>query len=322
MATYPLTWLADVLRAAGCTVIEHGDWKHHGRDGNFNPNSIMIHHDASPAGETSHGWEVIYYGREGLEGPLSQLWLDFDGVWHIIAAGRANHAGEGGPWGVIPKDAGNTYAIGIETDHTTGEKWQGGQKSEALKGVHALCQKLGINTTAEIDRAFLAHKEWAPDRKIDPDPMNMDDARRQLANYDGEDGDTPVKTIQKGAADSPRTLIKGSWKDLQFDDDEDVAGGPYVIFGGPVGWYSATIQAYVSGPPGTSFQLRPYRTANGHDDEFFYALRDYVLPPDGTMGVEIAHQAAVADDWYLRVQGTSLGGNVTITRTWAEIATW
>jgi hypothetical protein len=184
MATYPLTWLASVLREAGCTVVEHGDWKHHGRDGSFSPKAIMLHHDASPAGETSHGWEVIYYGREGLEGPLSQLWLDYDGRWHVIAAGRANHAGEGRSWGVVAADQGNRDAIGIETDHTSDEKWTDAQRSEGLRGVHALAKRLGITTSAEIDRAVLAHTEYAPDRKIDPDPMNMDTARAKLASYE------------------------------------------------------------------------------------------------------------------------------------------
>ena len=186
MATYPLTWLADVLRAAGCKVIEEDGWKTRGRDGSFTPKAIMLHHDASPAGETSNGVDVIRDGRPGLAGPLSQLWLAYDGTWHVVAAGRANHAGEGGPWGVISADDGNGDAIGIETDHTTDERWSDPQRSEGLRGVHALTQHMGITTREEIDRAVTAHKEYAPDRKVDPDPMDMDNARAQLAAYDDE----------------------------------------------------------------------------------------------------------------------------------------
>jgi N-acetylmuramoyl-L-alanine amidase len=185
MAVYPLTWLAEVLRTAGCTVVEEDGWKTRGRDGSFSPKAIMLHHDASPPGETSNGVDVIRDGRPGLDGPLSQLWLAYDGTWHVVAAGRANHAGEGGPWGVIAHDQGNRDAIGIETDHTTDEKWTDGQRSEALRGVHALCKHLAITTRDEIDRAVTAHKEYAPTRKGDPDPMNMDNARDQLANYSG-----------------------------------------------------------------------------------------------------------------------------------------
>jgi len=220
MPSYPLTWLADVLRDAGCVVVEEGDWKHHGRDGSFSPKAIMLHHDASPAGETSHGADVIINGRPGLDGPLSQLWLDYDGRWHVIAAGRANHAGEGGPWGVIAADQGNRDSIGIETDHTTDEKWTDAQRSEGLRGVHALAQKLGITTTAEIDRAITAHKEYAAGRKIDPDPMDMDKARAQLAAYDpagGLLGMSDVKVFSNPATQKIKGT--GDYKTLTIDED-------------------------------------------------------------------------------------------------------
>ena len=67
MTTYPLTWLAEVLREAGCTVVEEGDWKHRGRDGSFAPKAVMLHHDASPKGETSNGADVIINYRSGDE---------------------------------------------------------------------------------------------------------------------------------------------------------------------------------------------------------------------------------------------------------------
>jgi len=59
--------------------------------------------------------------------------------------GRANHAGEG-QWHDCPRDEGNTYFIGIETDHTVDELWTAGQRSAALAGVAALCDRLGIRT--------------------------------------------------------------------------------------------------------------------------------------------------------------------------------
>ena len=219
MATYPLTWLADVLRTAGCTVVEEDGWKTRGRDGSFSPKAIMLHHDASPAGETSNGVDVIRDGRPDLEGPLSQLWLAYDGTWHVVAAGRANHAGEGGPWGVIAHDQGNRDAIGIETDHTTDEKWTDGQRSEALRGVHALCKHLAITTRDEIDRAITAHKEYAPDRKIDPDPMDMDRARDQLANYSGG-GLLGMSTVTKFSNSGDQKFKgDGNFKTVELDVD-------------------------------------------------------------------------------------------------------
>jgi hypothetical protein len=239
MATYPLTWLAEVLRDAGCRVIEEDGWKTRGRDGSFSPKAIMLHHDASPPGETSNGVDVIRDGRPGLEGPLSQLWLAFDGTWHVVAAGRANHAGEGGPWGVIAHDQGNRDAIGIETDHTTDEKWTDPQRSEALRGVHAIAQRLGITTRAEIDQAVTAHKEYAPDRKVDPDPMDMNNARAQLAAYDDDaEGPFGMSTI-KGFSNSAAQKFTGdgNFKTVELDEDGSLSAvvGPkeaYVLMVG------------------------------------------------------------------------------------------
>ena len=82
-----------MLRDAGCKVVEEPGWKTRGRPRPFAPIGIMLHHDASPAGETSNGADVIVNGRPGLEGPLGNLWLAYDGTWHCCAAGSANHAG-------------------------------------------------------------------------------------------------------------------------------------------------------------------------------------------------------------------------------------
>jgi hypothetical protein len=245
MATYPLTWLADVLRAAGCRVVEEDGWKTRGRDGAFDPEAVMLHHDASPAGETSGGVDVIRDGRPGLEGPLSQLWLSFDGTWHVVAAGRANHAGEGGPWGRIARDQGNRDSIGIETDHTTDEQWSDPQRSEALRGVHALCQALGITTRAVIDQTVCAHKEYT-DRKVDPDPMDMDNARAQLAAYDETQAEGLFGMSEITGFSNPNDqIIKGSngaFKTLQISSD-----GALSLLTGPKDPYLVTAGIRVRG---------------------------------------------------------------------------
>lgn len=178
MAYQWATWLADVLRDAGCPVVEESGWSTRGRPGGtFKPLGIMLHHDASPAGETSGGADVIIDGRPDLEGPLAQLWLSYDGVWHVCAAGRANHAG-GGSWHDIPTDDANSYTLGIETDHTTNEQWTDAQFDSGTRGLVALCDRLGIRgDAATLKDWLLAHKEWAPSRKVDPDPLNMNDLR-------------------------------------------------------------------------------------------------------------------------------------------------
>jgi hypothetical protein len=165
----------------------------------------MLHHDASPKGETSNGADVIVNGRPGLEGPLGNLWLAFDGTWHLCAAGRANHAGSGA-WHDIPRDDANSYTIGIETDHTTGEQWTGGQYDYGTRGLVALADALGIRGSAsELEDWLLAHKEWAPDRKVDPDPLNMDDLRALILSGGQQGGIFDMSTLKGYNNSVPRT---------------------------------------------------------------------------------------------------------------------
>jgi hypothetical protein len=317
MAAYPLTWLADVLRDAGCTVIEEDGWRTRGRDGAFTPHGVMLHHDASPAGETSNGVNVIRNGRPGLGGPLAQLWLAYDGTWHVVAAGRANHAGEG-QWRSIPRDQGNGYCIGIETDHTTDEQWTGGQRSAALAGVAALCDRLGIRTPTGLRDWLCAHKEYAAGRKVDPDPMDMDHAREQLLAYDT--GEVPVQKIQK-STDTVRTLVNSEWRDLLWTDDDDDPTGTYAMARGPLDWYVLTGQVYAEGPAGTVFYLRPYKDG-GEDDTAFYAQRSYEILTSGKAFVELAQSGNLGSGKYLRVQGRTSSAAVTLTSTRGQLAGW
>jgi hypothetical protein len=313
MATYPLTWLATVLREAGCRVVEEDGWKTRGRDGSFSPKAVMLHHDASPAGETSNGVDVIRDGRPGLEGPLSQLWLAYDGTWHVVAAGRANHAGEGGPWGRIAHDQGNRDAIGIETDHSTDEKWTDPQRSEALRGVHAICQRLGINTSAEINEAITAHKEYAPDRKVDPDPMDMDTARAQLAGYTQE---TFMRLIELDYTyDDGRFYDPTRWYPLRLSETAEpnnaIARGPYN--------FVLAAQVYVHGEPGTVVQLRAYKDNDGERTGTYGAVSD-TIGSDKWVRLNLACQGHVGDGSWLRLEArASADADPTDVRTQATL---
>lgn len=263
MAYQWATWLADVLEDAGCTVVREPGWETRGRpDGSFTPRGIMLHHDASPTGSTSSGVDVIRDGRPGLEGPLAQLWLDYYGAWHVVAAGRANHAGEG-QFGDIPRDQGNEYCIGIETDHTTDEAWTAGQRSEALRGVAALADHLGIRTPSGLKEWFCAHKEWT-DRKVDPDPLEMDRARDQLLAYQpgGVLGMTDVTAFSRDTdqnVSSPDT-----WKTLRLDDEGD---GALSLLTGPAQAYMAVTSLTLTGlPPGKAAQFRYVKVIDYPDD--------------------------------------------------------
>ena len=179
MAYKRVLWLADVLRAAGLQVVEHDGWKSEGRPvtiGPFDPIGALLHHDASAKGPTPGEPAYILHGRPPLEpGPLAQLWVSYDGVWHVLAAGRANHAGLGDGWGKIKKDQGNSMSIGVEWDHTTGENVPVKTYESLVLGFAAIF----AHTKWSIDHALCGHKEYAPIRKTDPD-LNMNAFRRDV----------------------------------------------------------------------------------------------------------------------------------------------
>lgn len=165
-------FLADVLRRADLHVREVDGWRTRGRPasvGSFDPRALMLHHDASSKGPSPSVLRIIRDGREGLPGPLSQLWHTF-GVWHVVASGRCNAGGLGNGWGRIPRDSANTYAIHVETDHTTGEPWREDDLDSLVRGFAALADAMSIDPA----RSLCGHKEYAPTRKIDPAGISMD----------------------------------------------------------------------------------------------------------------------------------------------------
>lgn len=173
-----LTDMADVLRAAGLTVIEHSGWKTRAQtDGNFTPRGILFHHDASAPGPSNYLPDFL----ADLSHPGAQLWVDYTGRWYTIAAGRMWHAGAGKGWGDIPANAGNTYSFGVETDHTEGEAWAPGQLDSITRGFAALCHAYGYNPMTSV----CGHREYAPGLKIDPSGVDMDVFRRNVAALAG-----------------------------------------------------------------------------------------------------------------------------------------
>ena len=112
-------WLADALRAEGVKVVEEPGWRDRG-SATFNPKGVICHHTAGPAKGDAPSLGVCINGRPGLPGPLCQIVLARSGTAHVIASGRANHAGLGGWRGL----EGNTSVFGIEAENTgLGEPW-------------------------------------------------------------------------------------------------------------------------------------------------------------------------------------------------------
>jgi N-acetyl-anhydromuramyl-L-alanine amidase AmpD len=163
---YSLTWLADVLRNAGLAVVEEPGWQTRGRPGPFGPvRGVLEHHTASSAhGGNAPDLATVRDGRSDLPGPLAHLLLARDGTFHVIAAGRCNHAGAGSWHGIL---AGNTEMIGIEAENDgVSEPWPANQLDALARGTAALLAHIHADSVMAA-----GHKEYAlpRGRKIDPD---------------------------------------------------------------------------------------------------------------------------------------------------------
>lgn len=154
--------MAEVLRAAGLTVIEQPGWKGRGVE-LTGVDGIIGHHTAcGPTGDCP-SLSVVTNGRPDLAGPLCQLLLCRSGTFHAIADGKANHAGAGA-W---PGFRGNTDVLGIEAENQGNgtDVWPRAQMDAYARGVAAILAHVGLD-----ESRFCAHYEWATPkgRKVDP----------------------------------------------------------------------------------------------------------------------------------------------------------
>lgn len=173
MAYNRITWVPDVLRAAGLTVVEHDGWRERGLStaSRFEPRAVVWHHDASAVGD-SPGVPASMIARYSTA--AAQLWVDRYGRWHIIASGRAPHAGV-----VLPGKPDNYDSIGVETDHTTGEAWPPALLDSLRRGTAAILDHLNVKPASGLE----FHKSICspPGRKIDPAGLDLGDERGRVA---------------------------------------------------------------------------------------------------------------------------------------------
>jgi peptidoglycan hydrolase-like protein with peptidoglycan-binding domain len=172
---HSLTWLPDVLKTAGLKVSLVDGWENRGRVDVGRIFGVICHHTAGPRDGNMPSLHTLINGRPDLSGPLAQLGLGRDGTYFVIAAGRANHAGEG-IWKGMKN--GNSNFIGIEAENTglsNDNPWPAVQMDAYHRGVAAILQHIGQGAD------FCAgHKDYAPGRKPDPS-FNMDDFRAAVA---------------------------------------------------------------------------------------------------------------------------------------------
>lgn len=175
-----ITWLPDVLRAAGINVVLHKGWKTRGLSTaqRFEPRAFTWHHDASARGSSPAVPQAMI---DRFATAAAQCWVCLGckgahpvGTWHIIASGRAPHAGA-----VLPGMPGNPDSVGVETDHTTGEAWHPDLLASLRKGTAAALAHMHISA----DRGLHFHKTVCspPGRKPDPDGLDLKTERARVA---------------------------------------------------------------------------------------------------------------------------------------------
>lgn len=217
MATIP--WLADVLRAAGVPVVEEGDWRNRMRPGDFAPIGVLWHHTASTSSPSNPApaLNTCINGRPDLNGPLCQALVDYNGVFHVISGGRANHAGASRGSGPIPAGDGNALMIGWEIDYNgVSQEMTAAQYRNSVKATVAVLRRLGRGS------AYVrGHRETSTTGKIDPSFIDLDVLRAEIAALLGEAPSWPI--LRKGATgENVRTvqfLLRQHGATLTVDGD-------------------------------------------------------------------------------------------------------
>ncbi len=204
--TYSLTWLPDVLLAAGLKVSEVSGWRSRGHGDMGIVRGVLCHHTATASLVGNYpSLGVVTNGRADLPGPLCNVGLGRDGTWYIVAAGSAWHAGPGS-WQGVTK--GNTQLIGIEAENpgTKGSVWPEVQKISFAHGCAAMLKYLGENPIM-----CAGHKEFAhpPGRKIDPN-FDMGAFRREVALIMG--GIAPAPSVVPSVDGTGRPTLKRGMK--------------------------------------------------------------------------------------------------------------
>lgn len=204
---FSLTWLPGVLRAAGLKVAEQPGWADHGRGEMGAVRGVMCHHTATARDGNMPSLGTLTRGRRNkdgtiLRGPLSQLGLGRDGTYYVIAAGRANHAGDG-VWN--GSRTGNSSFIAIEAENSGNEAWPEVQMDAYVRGVAAILKQ--VSASADM---CCGHKEYALPAGRKPDPnFDMNAFRAQVrAAMTGTAVLRPI--IPAAAPDGKATLRRGA----------------------------------------------------------------------------------------------------------------
>ncbi|WP_342800964.1 N-acetylmuramoyl-L-alanine amidase [Nocardia sp. No.11] len=219
-------WLPDVLRAEGLEVREYPGWRDRGHGDFGSIWGVVVHHTgsfgATPASIADHP-------ELGL---CSQLYLGSDGVYTVVGAGIAWHAGQGAYPG-LPIGNANSVTIGIEAANDGGgvpgrphrSSWSDAQYTAYVRGVAAILRRLGRDASHVI-----AHREWAgaAQGKWDPGAIDMNTFRRDVqAVIDGgspggtDNEEDDVSWLESAVKNFKNTSLK--WKDVLWFMDRNTS---------------------------------------------------------------------------------------------------
>lgn len=168
--------LERAVKRAGVKYKKVSGWASRGHGTMGSIRGVVAHHTAGPASGNAPSLNVVAYGRPGLSGPLSQLFLARDGTVYLVAAGVSWHAGR-----VNNSNFTNSHAIGIEAEATGTSSWPDHQVDAYAKLCKALCDEFNLSTSR-----VRGHKEVCSPRgrKIDPN-FSMSDFRAKVGGAKG-----------------------------------------------------------------------------------------------------------------------------------------
>ncbi|MER7009883.1 N-acetylmuramoyl-L-alanine amidase [Saccharopolyspora sp. NPDC000359] len=247
----PLVWLADVLRAAGLRVVETPGWRTRtARGAQPRPVGVLQHHTATPASYSRPAptVDLCIRGRPDLAGPLCHAVIGYDGTVHLVAAGRANHAGRAKASGPNPGGDGNTLYVGFEWDYQGVNQGPSPEQYDAaVRATRAVLDHLG-----RPPDAARGHRETSVTGKIDPGHVDLDQFRRDVAAAHLQEDDlTPEQDAILRRIDAE---LMGPWNDGK-PSGWGTAIGPRTVVAMLVDLHNALLAPQTSRVPGSTVKV-------------------------------------------------------------------
>ena len=268
--TERLLWLPDALRAEGCRVVCVDGWKSRGRPGAFDPYAALWHHTATTSSMSNPHptLGMCIHGRPDLPGPLCQVLIGYDGKCHVIAAGRANHAGSCNGAGPTREGDGNAQMVGFEIDYNGSQEMGTAQYEASIRAAAAVVKHYDND-----ERYCLGHKETSVTGKWDPGGYSMNamraDVKARLTGGGGDDDMPEYLSMSGPGFDLP---VSEDWHEVRFDKETadpgkvhtDDSAIPWLKLAGAKFHGMAALNS-VSGPEGAVLMVRwgEYATDDG-----------------------------------------------------------